>query len=177
MSVDDAGARTTRWGLWVRGRLRTTVVLGDDTGEHLADLSLHGWPRKRRRLVAATDDGVWTVAVRPGRLTVEQGSERRITVDGERVELAGARLVWPVLDGGMHRGPVRASEDGPVVLAVTPGADGKDQPTALIDFDPDVLPDPLGLVLAACAVQLITQPRGSMLDGMDPGVGFDIGLP
>jgi hypothetical protein len=177
MSVDGAGARTTRWGLWVRGRLRTTVVLGDDTGEHLADLSLHGWPRKRRRLVAATDDGEWTVAVWPGGLTVEQGGERRVTVQGDDVELAGTSLVWPLLDGGIDRGPVRTSDDGPVVLAVSPGADGKDQPAALVDFDPDVLPDPLGLVLAACAVQLIIRPRGSMLDGMDPGVGFDIGLP
>lgn len=176
-AVTDAPARPpARWAVWIRGRLRTTVVLGDGTGEHVADLSLHGWPRKRRRMKAATDDADWVVTLRPGALTVDRDGERRMTVDGDEVDLAGRRLVWPAHDGGVHRGRLRDPDDDRVVLAATPDEGGDDAPVAIFDVDP-TLPDPLAAALAACAVQLITRPRGSATDGIDPGAGFDIATP
>jgi hypothetical protein len=175
---DDAPSDTpdpaTRWGLWVRGRLRTTIVLGDDTGGHVADLSLHGWPRRRRRLLAATDEHDWTVTVEPGRVRVDRDGDRRMTVDGDEVELDGRRFAWPAYDGGIHRGPFQDAER--VVADVAPAAGGEDEPVAVLAVAGE-LTDPLPVVLALCAVQLITRPRGSMADGIDPGAGFDIATP
>lgn len=170
------GAPPTTWGLWVRGRLRTSVVLGDERGEHVAALSLHGWPRKRRRMKAETDEDDWTVTVEPGRLTVDRGDERRMTVEGDDAELAGHRFVWPAHDGGIHRGAFRDPVAGRVVVDVTPADGGDDAPVAVFAVAGDV-PDTLAVVLAACAVQLITRPRGTMTDGVDPGAGFDIVSP
>jgi hypothetical protein len=190
MTAEPPGPSPVRWGLWVRGRLRTTVVLGDAEGAHVADLSLHGWPRKRRRLKASANDVDWTVRVQPGRLTVDRGDERRLTVDGDEVEVLGVggasgagdargtgrRLTWPAHEGGVHRGTLRDPEDGREVLTVTAAAGGNDEPVAVIDVAAD-LPDPLAVAFAACAVELITRPRGSAMDGVDPGAGFDIAIP
>lgn len=183
MSSDDerpthehGAAPPVRYALWIRGRLRTTVTLGDATGGHVADLSLHGWPRKRRRLRAAADDADWTVAVRPGELTVDRDGERRMTVRGDAVELGDRRLTWPAVDGGVDRGALVDPGDGRVLLVVTAADGGSDEPVAILDVAAD-LPDPHAVALAACAVELITRPRGRMTDGLDPVVGFDIAIP
>lgn len=165
-----------RWAVWIRGRIRTTVVLGDGAGEHVADLSLHGWPRKSRRLKALADDGAWLVTVSPGRVAVAFEGETRMTVEGDELRTGGRSLVWPAHEGGVHRGTIRDPEDGRAVLHVTAGGGGDDEPAATFDVDPG-LPDPLAVVLAACAVQLITRPRGGALDGLDPGAGFDAAAP
>ena len=175
-SSDGSTTPPTRWGLWVRGRIRTSVVLGDGSGEHVADLSLHGWPRRRRRLRAATDEDEWTVTVEPGRLSVDCEGDRRMSVWGDEAHLDGRRFTWEVYDGGLHRGTFRDPDDGPVVMDVAPAGGGEDEPVAVIAVAGD-LPDPLPVVLAACAVQLVTRPRGSMSDGMDPGAGVDIVSP
>ena len=169
-------AEPSRWGLWLRGRVRTSVVLGDGSGNHVADLSLHGWPRRRRRLKAATDEVDWTVTVQPGRLTVDRGEARRMTVDGDEVELDGRRFSWPAHGGGVHRGAFRDPDGDRVVMDVAPAEGGDDEPVAVIAVVGDVA-DPLPIVLAACAVQLITRPRGNATDGLDPGAGFDIASP
>jgi len=174
-ALDDE-PQAHHWSLWIRGRLRTTVVLGDDAGEHVADLSLHGWPRRRRRMKARTDDADWLVAVEPGALTVERDGERRMTVVGDDVEVAGRALVWPAHGGGVHRGLLRDPAADRVVLGVAPGDGGNDAPVATFAVDDD-LGDPLAVALAACAVELITRPRGSATDAVDPGAGFDIAFP
>lgn len=172
--VRNTDRAATRWALWVRGRVRTSVVIGDERGEHLAELQLKGWPRKRRRVLAVDDEErSWVAVVRPGSVTVECDGHRRLTADEATLVVDDQRLDWPVADDGTERRAVRRPDDGEVLLRMArPDDDADEGASVLLDLHHD-LPSRFVVVLAVCAVHLSVHGTGGWLDALDPAVVLD----
>lgn len=140
---------SVHWSLEVRGRLRPRTVLVGEDGRELARIVRDGRVRSLRAGGATDPEGrAWRVAGPADDLRVSCGGVPRATIVDGVLEAGGQAFGWRLADDGSRRVRVTSATGAGTPLRVDADPDGG--AWARITFEDDALPEPFGVVLAAC---------------------------
>jgi hypothetical protein len=140
---------TVHWTLEVRGRLRPRTVLVDADGAELAKVARDGRVEATRAGGATDPDGGrWRVVGPSDSLRVSCDGATRATVTDGVLEAGDRAFGWRLAEDGSRTVRVTSATGAGSPLRIDPDPDGG--AWARIVWDDEVLPEPFGVILAAC---------------------------